>query len=82
MMEGGYAPKKGVHPPFVVDLAIKDSTHMINLAERVNTPLSLIEVGKANLEKAKELWGDNADISSVYGVERVKAGLKFANYDE
>jgi 3-hydroxyisobutyrate dehydrogenase-like beta-hydroxyacid dehydrogenase len=90
MIGGEYAPQPPKRPGFQIDLARKDCKHAIDLAKACGARLEVVEVMDKHLKKAKEIGGDNMDISYVsilvllmirttYGTLRKEAGLKFSD---
>lgn len=90
MISGEYAPVPPARPGFQIDLARKDCRHAIDLATACGARLEVVEVMDKHLKKAKEIGGDNMDISyaftlislmirTTYGTLRKEAGLKFSD---
>lgn len=79
MISGEYAPVPPARPGFQIDLARKDCRHAINLARDCGARLEVVEVMDRHLKTAKEIGGENMDISTTYGTLRKEAGLKFSD---
>lgn len=62
-----------------MDLAVKDATHALALADSCGAKLPNVEVAKRHLQDVKEHMGERGDISSIYGANRKESGLKFEN---
>jgi len=80
MTTGGYFPAEGKAPSSGLDLGIKDVGHGLDVAKAVGMELKLGELSMGAMEEAKEYGaktGRKLDSSSVYGVVRRRAGLKF-----
>lgn len=77
---GAYMPARGDRPWSDLNLAIKDVSHGIALAEQSGTKLEVAEVAIKHLKDAKK-FSDNErrplDSSSMYGILRKEAGLDF-----
>jgi 3-hydroxyisobutyrate dehydrogenase-like beta-hydroxyacid dehydrogenase len=81
MTSGGYMPAEGDRPGFAVDIAHKDCSHALNLAQGNGYAppfLKHIQTSLASVSK-DERYGGRGDVSSVYGVERERAGLQLEN---
>ncbi|KAL4879392.1 NAD binding domain of 6-phosphogluconate dehydrogenase-domain-containing protein [Aspergillus karnatakaensis] len=76
---GAYAPPPGSRPGFGVSLAIKDANHAFAIAKEKNVELPGLKVATDNMVAAREYAGECLDSSSMYGILRQKAGLKFWN---
>lgn len=76
---GAYAPPLDTRPGFGVSLAIKDADHAFAMAKEQNVELPGLEVARDNMVAAREYGGECLDSSSMYGILRQKAGLKFWN---
>ena len=63
MINGEYAPVLPKRPGFQVDLARKDCKHAMDIARDCGARLEVVEVMDKHLKKAKEIGGDNMDIS-------------------
>ncbi|CZT05710.1 hypothetical protein WAI453_004498 [Rhynchosporium graminicola] len=78
---GVYVPAKNEKPWSDLNLAIKDVDHGITCAENAGTRLKIGEVVLEHLKEAKKFSdiheGKAMDSSSMYGVIREEAGLKF-----
>jgi 3-hydroxyisobutyrate dehydrogenase-like beta-hydroxyacid dehydrogenase len=79
MISGEYAPVPPKRPGFQVDLALKDCNHALDLAKECGARLEVVETMERHLKTAKEVGGDNMDISTTYGTLRKEAGLKFSD---
>jgi len=79
IIKGDYAPVPPKRPGFQVDLALKDCKHALDLAKDCGARLEVVEVMEKHLKTAKEVGGDNMDISTTYGTLRKEAGLKFSD---
>jgi 3-hydroxyisobutyrate dehydrogenase-like beta-hydroxyacid dehydrogenase len=79
MLSGEYAPVPPARPGFQIDLARKDCRHAIDLARDCGARLEVVEVMDRHLKTAKEIGGENMDISTTYGTLRKEAGLKFSD---
>lgn len=80
LTSGVYCPAKGQSPYSGLELGIKDVGHGVNMGKDADVRM---RVGELYLDAAKEAkaFGDETgrkmDSSSVYGVVRQRAGLKF-----
>ena len=81
MLTGGYCPAPGERPGFAVDVAHKDASHALDLAKRAGYDLSIVGHVRDNLDLARkdDRFAGRGDVSSVYGVERERAGLPLMN---
>lgn len=81
MLSGGYCPGPGERPGFAVDVAHKDASHALDLARRAGYDLAIVGHVRDNLITARNdsRFEGRADVSSVYGVERERAGLPLKN---
>lgn len=77
MLSGDYY--KRAEPLFAADLARKDARHALALAKATGTKLKAVEVEDAHLGLVIERIGARGDLTSIYGVVRQEAGLKFEN---
>lgn len=62
-----------------MDLAIKDATHALALAEKSGAKLPGMELAKNHLEAVEEHQGRIGDIAGIYGAVRKESGLPFEN---
>jgi 3-hydroxyisobutyrate dehydrogenase-like beta-hydroxyacid dehydrogenase len=90
IISGEYAPIKPDRPGFQVDLAMKDCRHALSIAKECGARLEVVEIMDKHLKTAKEIGGDNMDItyvgsiqllmnSTTYGTLRKEAGLRFSD---
>jgi len=77
MRQGDYYKRN--EPLFAADLAIKDVTHALSLAEKSGSSLPNMEVAKKHLEEVKSQQGAKGDIAGIYGAVRRASGLPFEN---
>jgi 3-hydroxyisobutyrate dehydrogenase-like beta-hydroxyacid dehydrogenase len=80
MLSGEYAPVPPARPGFQIDLARKDCRHALELAKRAGASLDVVQIMDKHLKTAKEIGGDNMDISTTYGTLRKEAGLSFSKH--
>jgi 3-hydroxyisobutyrate dehydrogenase-like beta-hydroxyacid dehydrogenase len=82
LTSGSYLPATGQAPSSGLELGIKDVGHGVNLARDAGMKLGIGEMYLDAAREAKE-YGDQAgrkcDSSSVFGVVRQRAGLRFEN---
>lgn len=76
-MSGSYHKRE--EPLFSVDLARKDSGHMLSLAKKHGATMGNVENIYKNFGIVKEEQGQKGDMAGVYGANRKLAGLPFKN---
>jgi 3-hydroxyisobutyrate dehydrogenase-like beta-hydroxyacid dehydrogenase len=62
-----------------VDLAIKDASHAMTLANKSGAKMPGMELAKKHLEAVKEHHGRTGDLAGIYGAIRKESGLPFEN---
>jgi len=77
MRQGDYFKRE--KPLFAIDLAIKDASHALRVAESVGVKLPAVNVGKRHLQLVKDHQGATGDIAGIYGACRKESGLTFEN---
>lgn len=65
-------------PLFQVDLALKDASHALSLAESSGAKMRAVEVAKQHLADVKSEQGAKGDLAGIYGAVRKESGLNFA----
>jgi 3-hydroxyisobutyrate dehydrogenase-like beta-hydroxyacid dehydrogenase len=60
-------------------LAIKDTTHALDLAEQCGAAMPSTRLAKQHLEDVKDHDGSKGDIAGIYGAVRESSGLPFEN---
>lgn len=77
MSSGDYHTRE--EPLFAVDLARKDTRHMLALAKEYGAKMGNVENIDKHFAEVQTQQGSKGDIASAYGAARVDAGLPYKN---
>ena len=77
MRSGEYYKRE--EPLFGVDLARKDSGHMLSMAKNHGVKMANVEVIDKHFAQVQKHMGSRGDITGCYGAVRMEAGLPFEN---
>ena len=77
MISGDYHKRE--EPLFAVDLARKDSSHMLHMAKQCGCQMGNVRVIDGHFAEIQKQMGSKGDITGCYGAARVEAGLPFKN---
>lgn len=79
MISGDYYNRD--YPAAHIDGSIEVSGHAHKLSRSVGASLPILDIVVEHLAQVKEIKGDKGDLAGIYGILRMKAGLKYENQE-